>query len=45
MKKIFQWIKTHVPLWLNLDHQRPWEHSTIRDSKNKQGRQETKKDK
>ena len=40
MKKVLDFIKR----WLNLDHQRPWEHSTIRDSKNKQGRQETKKD-
>ena len=44
MKKIFQWIKTHIPRWLDLSHDKPWDHSTIRDSENKESRQEEKKD-
>ena len=43
MKKIFHWIKIHMPRWLDLSHDKPWDKSTIRDSQNK-GRQEGKKD-
>jgi len=25
MKKILNWIKEHLPKWMDLDHQRPWE--------------------
>ncbi len=43
MKKILKWIREHVPRWLDLSHQRPWEHPTIKESQNK-SRQEDKKD-
>jgi hypothetical protein len=25
MKKIFKWIKEHIPKWLDLSHSKPWE--------------------
>ena len=24
MRKIFKWIKEHVPKWMNLNHSQPW---------------------
>ena len=26
MKKILQWIKEHLPRWLDLSHSEPWEN-------------------
>ncbi len=43
MKKIFNWIKTHIPRWIDLSYDQPWNHSSIRDSKKNNG-QEDKKD-
>tara|TARA_R100001594_G_scaffold25836_1_gene50347 strand:- start:2159 stop:2293 length:135 start_codon:yes stop_codon:yes gene_type:complete len=43
MKKIFNWIKTHIPRWLDLSHDQPWDISSIKDLKDKT-RQEKKKD-
>ena len=25
MKKIFKWVKEHLPRWLDLSHHKPWE--------------------
>jgi hypothetical protein len=25
MKKILHWIKDHLPRWLDLDHDKPWD--------------------
>jgi len=27
MNKILKWIKEHLPKWLNLSHDKPWEKS------------------
>ena len=25
MKKVWKWVKEHLPRWLNLNHSKPWE--------------------
>ena len=32
MKKIFKWIKEHLPRWFDLDHNQPWYPPTKENS-------------
>ena len=36
MKKVLLWIKNHLPRWLDLSHDEPWDADTSNNGKNEE---------